>query len=132
MQPSDSVDLSVSYPALEVCVVEVTGELDALTTPFLEDCLRGLLDLGPMHLVIDLEAVSFLGSSALSALMQCSRQLEIVRPGSVLHLTGTARREVHRPLELVGLLPLFRIHPTLGEALAQIASDPDPVAQVHQ
>lgn len=126
---ADAMDLSVSYPGPEVCVVEVTGELDALTTPFLDECLRGLLDIGPMHLVIDLEAVTFLGSAGLSVLMQCSRRLEIARPGSVMHLSGTASREVHRPLELVGLLPLFRIQPTLGEALAQIFSGPGPVAR---
>lgn len=117
--------LIVSYPAPTVCVVQVAGELDTLTAPVLADCVREQLAAGPVQLVIDMEGVTFLGSAALSTLLQCSRWLETAVPGSKLHLSGTHRRIVSRPLELVGLLPLFNVHTTLAEALAQLGARPD-------
>ncbi|HEX4253074.1 MAG TPA: STAS domain-containing protein [Pseudonocardia sp.] len=116
--------LSVSRPTTGLCVVEVGGDLDALTVPFLNDCVRDQLAAGPVQLVIDLERVSFLGSAGISALVEYSRWLDEAVPGSKLHLSGTARRLVHRPLELVGLLPLFAVHRTLDQALAQLRADP--------
>jgi anti-sigma B factor antagonist len=83
-------------------VVSVAGELDSLTAPTLSDLLHEQLRTKPTHLVIDLAAVTFMGSAALAILLQCSAQLP---PGSTLHLSGTVRRAVHRPLMVTGLLP---------------------------
>jgi len=85
-----------------------------LTAPVLADCVRDQLTTGPVQVVIDLEAVTFLGSAGLATLLECSRWLESAEPSSTLHLSGTHRRNIHRPLELVGLLPLFNVHATLG------------------
>lgn len=120
------MELSVSHHESGVSVIEIVGELDALTTPLLDECLSEQLDEHPTHLVIDLAEVTFLGSSGLAALVRCSRTLEASESGSVLHLTGATHRAVRRPLELVGLLPLFSIHATQDDALAHIASEPGP------
>jgi hypothetical protein len=39
-----------------------------------------------------------------------------------MYLTGASHRAVRRPLEMVGLLPLFSIHASQDDALAHIAS----------
>jgi len=119
------LELSVSYPVPTVCVVEVEGELDMLTAPVLADCVRDQLTTGPVQVVIDLEAVTFLGSAGLATLLECSRWLESAEPSSTLHLSGTHRRNIHRPLELVGLLPLFNVHATLAEALSELGARRD-------
>jgi len=117
------MELSVSHPRSGVSVIEVVGELDALTTPMLDDCLQELLRDGPKELVVDLSEVTFLGSSGLAALVQCSRRLEATGSTSRLRLAGAEHRAVRRPLEMVGLLPLFSLHATQDDALDHIASD---------
>jgi anti-anti-sigma factor len=92
-----------------------------MTAPLLDRCVRDQLATGPAQLLIDLTAVTFLGSSGLQSLMESAQRLEAVAPGSMLQLIGTEHRAVHRPLELVGLLSLLSVHPTLSEALAQIS-----------
>jgi anti-sigma B factor antagonist len=119
------MELSVTRPESGVSVIEIAGELDALTTPLLDECLREQRRAGLNHLVIDLSAVTFLGSSGLAALVQCSRKLEAQGSGSKVHLTGTSHRAIRRPLELVGLLPLFSVHATQDEAMADIAAGAD-------
>jgi anti-sigma B factor antagonist len=52
-----------------VLVAHVTGELDMLTGPLLQDHLSEILATRPEHLVIDLSEVSFLGSTGLTVLL---------------------------------------------------------------
>jgi anti-sigma B factor antagonist len=119
------MELSVTEPAPGVCIIEIAGELDALTSPLLEQCLREQLASAPGHLVIDLTEVTFLGSSGLATLVACVREAEAAGAGSSVHLTGASHRAIRRPMELVGLLPLFDIHATQDEALDHIASGAD-------
>jgi anti-anti-sigma factor len=74
--------------------------------------------------VIDLAAVDFLGSAGLGSLLDASQILGAAVSGSMLHLAGTSERVVRRPLEMVGLLPLFKVHLTVDDALREIAADP--------
>jgi len=92
-----------------------------LTAPVLADCVRDQLTTGPVQVVIDLEAVTFLGSAGLATLLECSRWARV--GGAQLDaapLRHPHRRNIHRPLELVGLLPLFNVHATLAEALSEL------------
>lgn len=114
-----ALGLSVTRPAPGLLVVEMAGELDSLTAATLRDYLHEQLRTWPAHLVVDLAAVTFMGSAALAILLQCSAQLP---RGSTLHLTGTVRRAVHRPLKATGLLPLFNTYLTLVDALTHIAA----------
>ncbi len=112
--------LTVQQPTVGVCVVVVDGELDALTTPLLEACLREQLAASPAHLILDLQPVSFLGSSGLNCLLQ-AREVAEQTTGTQLHLAGLVTRVVARPLQVTGLLAQFDTHPTLTEALASLA-----------
>ncbi|HTK63972.1 MAG TPA: STAS domain-containing protein [Pseudonocardia sp.] len=112
--------LGTSLSATGVSLVTVGGDLDAVTAPALMDCVRGQLAAGAVALVIDLEAVDFLGSAGLAVLAESTRAVSEATPGSKLHLSGAAHRSVHRPLELVGLLPQFEVHPTSADALSSI------------
>jgi anti-anti-sigma factor len=121
--------LVVSHPEAGVCVVSVAGELDALTAPMLTDCVRSQVTDGALTVVIDLEAVGFLGSAGLGSLLDSSQIVAAAASGSMLHLAGTSERAVRRPLEMVGLLPLFNVHATVDDALREItagAADPNP------
>jgi hypothetical protein len=62
--------LRVQHPAVGVCVVVVVGELDLLTAPLLDACVREQLAAAPTNLILDLQAVRFLGASGLSCLLR--------------------------------------------------------------
>jgi anti-sigma B factor antagonist len=100
----------VRYPAPGVCVVVVDGELDMLTAPLLEACVREQLAEVLIHLILDLESVRFLGSSGLSCLLG-ARELTRQSSGVQLHLAGLVTQAVARPLATIGLLEYFDTYP---------------------
>jgi anti-sigma B factor antagonist len=91
-------------------VVYVTGELDMLTGPPLQDHLDELLATRPDRLIIDLSQVSFMGSTGLSVLI-CIQQ-KAIETGTTLQLSGTNVRAVAVPMKVTGLNHLFEILPT--------------------
>jgi anti-sigma B factor antagonist len=119
LPPTQLLSLTVANPAVGVCVVAVDGELDALTTPLLEACLRDQLAAAPTHLLLDLEPVRFLGSNGLTCLL-AARELAQQTTGVQLHLAGLVTRAVARPLQVTALLELFDIYPTLTDALTAL------------
>jgi len=92
------------------------GEIDAFTAPSLRDDLRHLVeDVGAVNVVVDLEAVTFLDSSALGALVGVLRrlrerngQLRIVQP-----VTAAARI-----FELTGLDAVLDLYPDRAAAVS--------------
>lgn len=102
-----------------VSVVAVTGELDMVTAPALQTCIRQQLTATPTHLIVDLQSVRFLGVSGLNCLLAV-QELAQQTPGSQLHLAGLANCAVARPLTLTGVLKLFNNYPTLADALAAL------------
>jgi anti-sigma B factor antagonist len=97
--------------------VTLSGELDAYDAPALRAAFAGAVDvLGDRALVVlDLEGVSFLDSSALGAIVgllkrvrERERELRVVLP------TSSARRI----FELTGLDRTLDVRPSRGDALA--------------
>jgi len=83
-----------------VAVVEVRGDLDAMTGPGLEawavDRFAARTDV-----VLDLDGVAFLASGGIAALI--GLQQEAARRGVRLHLTGRDNHAVSRPVQVTGL-----------------------------
>lgn len=111
--------LTVEHPIGKVCMVMVDGELDMVTAPLLEACLRKQLATDPTHLILDLQPVRFMSSSGLNCLVQAHELAQT--KGVQLHLAGLVTRAVARPLEVSQLLELFNTYPTLSHALAALA-----------
>src|SRR5882672_6153193 len=82
--PADLLELSVSHPAADVCVVHVRGEVDMFTAPLLHEWLGTHLGKVSPHVVVDLEGVEFLDSSGLHALVSGARRAK--ETGVVLYL----------------------------------------------
>lgn len=115
-----SFALTVLHPSVDMCVVTVEGELDMLTAPLLDSCIRQHLAAVPAHLVLDLESVRFLDSKGLNCLLE-ARKLTQQTFETQLHVTGLVTLVVARPLEITGLLTWFDTYPTLSDALAALA-----------
>lgn len=112
------VGLTVQHPAVGVCVVTVDGELDMVTAPLLEACLREQLATGPAHLVLDLQPVRFMASNGLNCLLGIHELAQTA--GVQLHLAGLVTRAVARPLQVTQLLEVFNTYPTLSHALTAL------------
>jgi anti-sigma B factor antagonist len=117
---TDLLGLVVQERADGVRVLAVDGELDGLTAPLLGACLREQIAANPAHLVLDLQAVRFLGSSGLNCLLDARESAQQI-PGLQLHIAGVVTRAVARPLEVTGLLERFDTYPTLEDALTALA-----------
>ena len=97
-------------------VVSVTGEIDLVTAPTLEQALGTAIADDPPALVIDLSAVDFLGSVGLKILAATYEKLGKSTEFGVV-ARGPATR---RPIHLTGLDKTFPLYPTLDDALTAV------------
>jgi anti-sigma B factor antagonist len=97
-------------------VVSVTGEVDAFTSPALEQELEWVLGDGGSNAVVDLGEVAFVDSTALRVLLNALPKFS--KRGGRLVLVSDDRR-VLRTLEITGLDGKFTVEPKLVEAIAQ-------------
>jgi anti-sigma B factor antagonist len=105
-------------------VVSVTGEIDAFTSPALEQELEWVLGDGASNAVVDLAEVNFIDSTALRVLLKALPGF--TRRGGRLILVSEDRR-ILRTLEITGLDMKFTVEPKLAEAIARFADGSSPV-----
>jgi anti-sigma B factor antagonist len=91
----------VERPSPGTVVVRVAGEVDILTGRDLETVLYQLLTPDLRKLVVDLSAVTYLGSTGLSIL--CRAKEVCLQLGISLSMAGVGRECVLRALQIVGL-----------------------------
>lgn len=108
--PADqSFQIEIDEPAAGVALLRVFAEVDMLTSPEVDQAVTQLTSTETEILVIDLEQVTFLGTSGLASLVQA---LTVCRQQAIeLRLICSTPRS-RRPLQLAGLIGLFDIHPT--------------------
>ncbi len=114
-EADDQITLAVSAPAEKQALIEVGGEVDMVTSPQLRSSVLDQFAAGTELVVLDLDEVTFLGTSGLAVLIEVREAAHSA--GRELRIVCTARR-VLRPLTIAGLIPLFDIHETTAEALA--------------
>jgi len=98
-----------------VPVLTVRGEVDVSTAPELRERLLILAERKPTTAVVDLSDVSFVDSTALGVLVSGVKRLR--SGGGDLHLVVT-QPHISKVFEITGLTEVFRIFPTLEEAVA--------------
>ena len=97
-------------------MVSVSGEIDLVTAPALEQAIGAVVAESPTALVIDLSAVEFLGSVGLKILAATYEKLDRDTGFGVV-ARGPATR---RPIHLTGLDKTFPLYPTLDDALTAV------------
>lgn len=98
----------------DVAVLAVRGEVDMWTAPRLRQHLMSLIGEGREQVIIDLEAVDFLDSTALGVMVGAHKRL--AERGGGLSLVCSQRR-ILRVLEVTGLRRIFAVHDSVGAAL---------------
>jgi anti-sigma B factor antagonist len=100
-------------------LVRFTGDLDTVSTP---DIREAFAQLQPGKLVIvDLEAVTFLDSAGLGALIGGVRQIRAMGGDAVLCHPS---RPVARVLQMTGVDRLVTVAPSVTDALAALGLGP--------
>ncbi|MGI5128515.1 STAS domain-containing protein [Pseudonocardia sp. CA-107938] len=95
-----------------VRIVSIGGEVDMLTSPQLRTLLLDELQSAAL-LVVDMEGITFLGTSGLAVLVELR---DAARAADVpLRLVCTTRR-VLRPLTIAGLVGLFDVRDSVESA----------------
>jgi anti-sigma B factor antagonist len=102
-------------------VVALSGEQDSYSAPRLENELYALLD-EAMAVVVDLTETTFLDSQSLSILLAARHQAEQSSLGFTVVLPREPYTQVHRILEITGLIRTFAVHPDSAAALAAARS----------
>jgi len=93
-------------------IVAVAGEVDMLTSPQLRTAVLDELHSASV-LVVDLEGITFLGTSGLAVLVELRDAARTA--GVSLRLVCTTRR-VLRPLTIAGLVSLFDVRDSVESA----------------
>jgi anti-sigma B factor antagonist len=103
--------------AEQVKIVDVTGRFDARTAPAVQEKLTSALAQGITYLVINLQAVDFIDSTALSTLVQALKHAR-QRDGDI-RLFGL-RQPVRIIFELTRLDKVFDIYASEEEAVQSL------------
>ncbi|HEU5472901.1 MAG TPA: STAS domain-containing protein [Actinophytocola sp.] len=97
-------------------VVGVTGEIDIVTAPRLQEAVQDALDRTGHLVVIDLTGVSFMGSTGLAVLAEGDAMAR--RTGKSLRIVFTrGNHAVHRTIELTGLDRMLAIYDRIDAAV---------------
>ena len=98
-------------------VVTVSGDLDMLTAPELDEAIRAAARQAPAAVIVDLSGVDFLGSAGMNLLITAHRDIAPAAGFGVV-ADGPA---TSRPLRLVGFDTLIALYRTLDDALDDFA-----------
>ena len=98
-----------------VPVVAVNGEIDRWTAPRLREELVTLIGDGVSRVVVDLDQVDFLDSTALGVMVGAHKRL-VAAGGGLLLVCSKPR--ILRVLEVTGLDRVLALHDSVGAAVA--------------
>jgi anti-sigma B factor antagonist len=109
--PGDSVQATTTG---RLAVITVTGDVDVMNAGALRESLLEQFTAGVRHFVLDLSAVSFLDSTGLGVLVATHRRTRNGAGSLRLVVTG---KQLLQLLRMTGLNSVFRVYPSLEEAL---------------
>ena len=100
-----------------ISIIDMEGEVDVYTAPQLKQQIINLLDSGVQHIVVNLDAVEYLDSTALGVLIGGLKRLR-ERNGSLDLICPNPR--IKRIFEITGLDKIFDIYSTEVEAMSAL------------
>jgi len=101
-------------PLKRVEVISVSGRVDSTTAPEFENALKGALDSGRHHIVLDLSDVDYMSSAGLRAMVSALKSAR--HHNGDLRLANPSPR-VAEVLQLAGLTTIFEVFPSQVDAV---------------
>jgi anti-sigma B factor antagonist len=111
------LELKIQQQSGQTGVVRLEGRLDANSAESFKTKFKEIVATGLTRLVVDMQAVNFIDSSGLSALVAGFRLLREQNGTLVLAQTGP---QIKVALELTRLDRVFSVYPDLASALASL------------
>src|SRR4051794_20905603 len=105
-----------------VVVMVATGEVDASTVAQLDEVFEAAVTDHDSHVVLDLQAITFIDSTGISSLVAGLRRL--TRSRRRLALACNPGGAVGRALQVTGLDHTFECHDTADAAVSALADAP--------
>jgi anti-sigma B factor antagonist len=105
-------------------VLQVSGELDLVTSPVMRQHIHGVVAEGRHSLVLDLSEVLFCDSSGVGVLIAARRLIRSCQGTLRLILPAQGAADgshVNRVLGALGVRRLFEVYPDVGAAVADDA-----------
>ena len=112
-----NMHVETRYPRDGVAVLTVSGELDVYSSPYFRETIQELLDRGVLRLLMDLNRVEYMDSTALGVLIGTLRRVS-ERGGHLAVVCDTIR--IRRIFEITGLARVFDMHATEEEVLQSL------------
>jgi anti-sigma B factor antagonist len=103
----------------DIDILELSGRFIMADTPEVRERLTSLIDEGHGKLIIDMEKVTFIDSSACAVLVFAFKNMQI-KPGRLVLVTSPV---VQSLIELTHLHTIFEILPTLPAALVTLETN---------
>jgi anti-sigma B factor antagonist len=98
-----------------ISVMKVTGRVDSETAPDFDTALLKLLNDNRNKIVLNLQAVEFLSSAGLRAMVKALKGAQ--RSGGDVHLASVSE-PIEVILRTVGMMQMFKMYSTSEEAAA--------------
>lgn len=99
----------------EISVVKVKGRIDSETAPELDNALEKLLQENRNKIILDLQAVDYMSSAGLRAIVKSFQAAK--KTGGDLRLASVSA-PVEMILRTVGMMQMLQMYPTEQEAMA--------------
>ena len=122
MSPAGAMDQSEYRLEGDVAVVDVSGEIDVLTSGALRDRLLAVAGKGHDGLVVNLGNVDFIDSTGIGVLIGVWRRVQAGR--GTLALAAPSRR-TRRIFDIAGVSEIFSIYDSVAEAVQACRRPPD-------
>lgn len=114
-----TLDIAVTSHDTKTAVINMTGQLSAMSTADLKEAVTAILDGGQNHILLELSGVDFIDSSGLGAVIGGLKAARLVGGDLRLVAPGT---QVTMILRLTNLDQILPVYPSVHAASAHDGS----------
>ena len=98
-------------------ILDVSGEVDVYTAPKLKEALGAVITSGQVHLIVNMERVTYMDSSGFGTLLGALKRVRT--EGGTVNLIKVSSA-IERMLTITRLNTIFNVAPSLEEVIGNI------------